>query len=100
MYPDRELIRLAAHKAALRRSIGFHRIQCVQAAARLAQPLHWLDRALAFWRRLPTLARVAAIPLGLVVARSILPQHRLLGSLLRWGPLVLGAVRGIRLGAK
>ena len=96
MYPDRELIRLAAHKAALRRSIGFHRIQCVQAAARLAQPLEWLDRMLAFWRRLPSFARVAVVPLGLIVARTVFPRMKILGSLMRWGPLILGAVRGLR----
>ena len=95
MYPQRELIRLAAHKAALRRGIAFRRAQCAEAAARLAQPLAWLDRMRAFWRRLAPLAPLAALPLGFLAARIIFPRSKILGSLVRWGPLVFGAVRGI-----
>lgn len=95
MYPQRELIRLAAHKAALRRGIAVHRAQCLAAAARAAQPLEWLDRALAFWRRLSPLALLAAVPLGFLVQRTVAPRLKFLGSLVRWGPLVFGAMRGI-----
>ena len=95
MYPQRELIRLAAHKAALRLGIALRRAQCAEAAARLAQPVAWLDRMLAFWRRLSPLAPLAALPLGFLASRIIFPRAKILGSLLRWGPLVFGAVRGI-----
>lgn len=96
MYPDRELIQLAAHKAALQRDIALRRAQCAQAAARVAQPVAWLDRMLAFWRRLSPLAQFAAVPLGLLVQRTVFPRLKILRSLVRWGPLVLGTVRGIR----
>ena len=92
MYPDRELTRLAAYKAALRRDIALRRTQCAEAAARVAQPLEWLDRMLAFWRRLSPLVKFAALPLGFLLKRSLAPRTRILGTLLRWGPPVLGAV--------
>jgi hypothetical protein len=95
MYPDRELTRLAATKAALRRDIALHRSQCAKAAARAAQPLEWLDRMLAFWRRLPPLARFAAMPLGLLVRHTVFPRLKILRALVRWSPLVFGAVRVI-----
>jgi hypothetical protein len=95
MYPDRELTRLAAHKAALQRNIALRRAQCVEAAARVAQPLEWLDRMLLFWRRLSPLAQFAAVPLGILVQRTVFPRVKILRSLVRWGPLVFGAVRGI-----
>jgi hypothetical protein len=92
MYPDRELTRLAAYKAALRRGIALRRAQCAVAAARVAQPLEWLDRMLAYWRRLSPFVKFAALPLGFLLKRSLAPRTRVLGTLLRWGPPVLGAV--------
>ena len=95
MYPAWELRRLAAHKSALRKRIVLRRVTCAQAAARLARPVAWLDRAVAFWRRLHPLVKFAAVPLGLLVQRAVFPRRGLLGSLLRWGPLVFGAVRSL-----
>jgi hypothetical protein len=100
MYPDRELIRLAAGKAALRRDIALRRVQCAAAAARVAQPFDWLDRALAFWRRLSPLTQFAAVPLGLLFQRTVFPRRKLLRSLVRWGPLAFGAMRVISRAAK
>ena len=94
MYPQRELIRLGVHKAAMRRRIGRRRIACASAASQALRPVAWLDGALALWRRVSPLARFAAIPLGLLLKRSASPRPRLLGALLRWGPLALSAVRG------
>ena len=95
MYPQRELTRLAAYKTALRGNIARHRSQCAEAAARVAQPLAWLDRMLACWRRLSTFGPLAVVLLGWVVTRTVFPRRKILGSLLRWTPLVLGLVRGI-----
>lgn len=96
MYPDRELTRLAARKAALRRDIARRRAQCAEAAARVARPLEWLDRMLAFWRRLSPFAQFAAVPLGFLVQRTVFRRLKILRSLVRWGPLVFSAVRGIQ----
>ncbi len=95
MYPQSELTRLASHKAVLLRRVAARRAQCIQATARLVQPLEWLDQALSFWRRVAPFARFASVPLGFLFKRSAAPRIRILGSLLRWGPLVLGAVRGL-----
>ena len=95
MYPEPELTRLAAHKAVLQRRIAHRRIQCVEAATQVLRPFAWLDRMLAVWRRLTPLAQFAAIPLGFLVRRTVFPRFKTLGSLLRWGPLVFTAIRGI-----
>lgn len=95
MYSDRELIRLAAYKASLRRRIAFRRTECAVLASRLTRPVAWLDRALAFWRRLSPFTQFATVPLGLLVSRAVLPRRGLLGALARWGPFAYGAVRGI-----
>ena len=100
MYPERELTRLALRKAALQRTIALHRAQCAGAAARAARPLAWVDRMLAWWRRLPPLATIAAAPLGWLITRSLFPRLKTLGPLLRWGPLVLGAGRSLSAAAK
>ena len=98
MYPERELSRLAAHKLYLRRNLALRRTACVQAAAAVARPLHWLDRAVTAWRQISPLARLAAVPLGLLVTRPALARLKFLGPILRWGPLVFSAVRGWRAG--
>jgi len=95
MYPQEEIIRLAACKDTLRRRIALRRVECAEAAARVTQPLEWFDRALAFWRRLTAFAPFAAVPLGFVIQRAIFPRRKMLGSVLRWAPLVVGAMRGI-----
>jgi hypothetical protein len=93
MYPDRELSRLAAHKVALRQNIADHRAQCAAAAARATQPLAWVDRMLALWRRLSPLAEFTAVPLSLLVQRAVSPRLKILRTLVRWSPLVFGVVR-------
>lgn len=95
MYPRRELSRLAAHQAVLRRRIAGRRAACRAAAATALQPVVWLDRLLALARRFAPLAPLAAVPLGFLFKRSRAARPRLLGTLLRWAPLVLGAVRGL-----
>jgi hypothetical protein len=95
MYPQRELRALAARKAELRQRIFERRVECAAAATRLAQPIEWLDRAWEQWRRLSPVLKLAAVPLVLLLKRLIAPRTRVLGSILRWGPLAYGAVRGL-----
>ncbi len=78
MHPQRELNRLAARKAALRCDIATRRAQCAEAAAALARPFAWLDRALVLVRRL---APFVAVPLGLLAARAVLPRLKFFSSL-------------------
>jgi hypothetical protein len=93
MYPQQELNQLAVCKAVLRRDIARRRVQCAAAAARVAQPLEWMDRMLAIWRQISPLAQFAAAPLGLLVRRIVFPHGKILRTLMRWSPLVFGAVR-------
>jgi hypothetical protein len=95
MYPQAELNRLALYKVGLRRDIAYRRRECAAAAARVVRPLEWLDRAVAFLRRLSPLAKFAAVPLGFLVSRSVIPRIKILGPLLRWGPVAFAAVRGV-----
>jgi hypothetical protein len=67
MYPDRELARLAVRKAELRGSITLHRLHCAQAAGRVTEPLVWLDRALALWRKFSPIAKLASVPIGVLL---------------------------------
>lgn len=93
MYPDCELNRLAAYKVDLRRSIALHRVRCVEAATQVARPFVRLDRMAAFWKRLSPLARVAAMPLGLLATRVVFPKLKILPVLLRWVPSALDVAR-------
>ncbi len=93
MYAHRELIRLSVHKGILRRRIARRRAECVTAAAGLLRPVAWLDRAIALWRRFAPFAPLAAVPLGFLFKRAAAPRASVLGALLRWGPVLFGAVR-------
>ena len=95
MYPQRELIRLTAYKAALQRDIARDRAICVAAASHVARPFELLDQILDLWRRISPLAAFAAVPLGFLFQRTVFPRLKILRSLMRWGPLVFTAVRSI-----
>jgi hypothetical protein len=95
MYPQRELIRLAAQKASLQRDIAMRRVQCAEAAARVARPLEWLDRVAAFWRKFSPIIQISALPLGFLAKRAFFPRFKFLATLARWGPLAVGAIRGV-----
>jgi hypothetical protein len=91
MYAQRELIRLSVHKAALRRRIALRRVELTRAVV----PLAWFDRAVALWRRLSPLAVIAAVPIAFLITRKRSPRFKMVGSILKWAPLVFGAVREI-----
>lgn len=94
MYPQRQLTALAWHKARLRQRITHRRAACGEAATQLARPFVWLDRMMALARKVQPFALMAAVPLGFLLQRSSAPRPRLLGTLLRWGPIVASAIRG------
>jgi len=96
MYPQQELIRLATYKAGLRSRIADRRAACAAAATLAAQPVAWLDRAVELWRKFAPLAPLVAIPLGFLGARKLFPRLKTLGTVLRWTPLLFGAVRGFK----
>jgi hypothetical protein len=40
------------------------------------------------------------VPAGLLVQRFVFPRRKILRTLVRWGPLVFGAIRGINRAVK
>lgn len=95
MYPHGELAELQRRKAALRRRIAASRVACTVHAAGVMRPLRWIDQAVAWWRQLQPLVRLTAVPLGFLAVRSFGRRFRLMGALLRWGPLALNVLRGL-----
>ena len=93
MYPHGELNQLALHKAALQLRIGIRRFECGRAAAGVERPLAWLDRTIAFWRKISPIAKLAAVPVALLLKRALLPRAGVLVTLLRWTPTIFGAGR-------
>jgi hypothetical protein len=95
MYPAAELTELAARKSRLRRAIAVSRLQCVAAAAEIARPIGVADHLVAQWHKISPFAKIAAVPLGFVLRRRLMPLRRtgLLGQALKWMPTVLGAAR-------
>lgn len=96
MYPSTELDILAVRKMLVCSRIHMRRGQCVTAAARIAQPLSWVDRAWAQWRTISPLVKLAAVPLGFTLKKRFLPKGGkggLIGNLMRWAPLAIGAWR-------
>lgn len=95
MYPTAELTELARRKAVLHARISANRSRCATLADEVARPLDWLDRVIAQWRRIPPMAKVAALPLGLLLRRVVFPQKKLhvFGRVMRLVPMVMSAVK-------
>jgi hypothetical protein len=100
MYPQQDLIRIALHKAALRHSIALNRERIVEATSRVSKPVAFADRALAFWRDLSPIVRISAVPLGVVATRALFPRLRILRTVVRWSPLVIAAMRALKVREK
>jgi predicted KAP-like P-loop ATPase len=95
MYPDGDLNQLAVHKLALRQRIFVRRRQSIVAANRIAQPFEKVDRIIAQWRRISPVAKLAAVPMAFLFKRALFPRAKILGTLLRWGPVAFKVVRGL-----
>lgn len=96
MYPDGELTRLERHKLTLRRGILARRGHCILAAEQLAGPITKLDRAVAQWRRISPATKMAALPLAFVLKRALFPRAKIIGTVLKWGPVALKVFRGLK----
>lgn len=96
MYPAEELKQLARRKLTISGRIAVHREECAGHLAIIVRPLAWLDRARFRWQRVSPLAKIAAIPLFLLVRRAIFPKTSLFRSLLQWTPFLLSRLRAGR----
>jgi hypothetical protein len=95
MYPAGELNLLLARKAALRRRIASHRLQCMEDAMAIARPLALIERIFEAWKKIRPWVKLAGVPAALLLARSFGGRFRRMRSLLRWVPLVLSIFRGV-----
>jgi len=95
MYPSGELTSLARYKAGLRFRIARRRLEFAEAMSQVERPLSWLDRALALWRKIRPIAKLAAIPLALLLRRKIFRHLGFFGSLVRWAPIAFTATRAV-----
>ena len=96
MYPDNELTRLAGYKNVLQRRIQSRREECAEAYEAAVRPLEWLDRAIAWWRKVSPLAKVTAIPLAFILKKTVFRRTKILGTLFRWGPIAFQVFRSFR----
>jgi hypothetical protein len=85
---------LAARRIALQAAIDTQRLATATLVTRAFSPLQTLDQVQTAWRRLPTFAIAGAWPLGWFVQRAF-PQAKVLGTILRWSPAALGALRAL-----
>ena len=93
MYPQPELNRLEGRKYELRARIRRQRACCAEAAARVTQPLRWLDQLMALWRSFGPLVLASAIPLGLLAHCRVAPRMKSLRTWLQWAPAAMSVVR-------
>ena len=98
MYPSGELSNLARRKAVLQARISLDRLRCVALAAEVARPINWLDRALNQLRKISPIVKLAAVPLGLLLSRAVLPgkKRNLMGGAVRLLPLLASALKMFR----
>lgn len=97
MYPAGELARLEERKRLLRQRIALTRLECTVYAAEAAKPLEWIDRARLAWQRIAPVAKVAAVPLALLLGRRWKHRHprssSALGGVWRLLPVILGVMK-------
>lgn len=96
MYAQRELTRLAFRKTLLARRIHARREVCAEQIAEVTKPLGWLDSLRTQWNHVSPVAKVAAVPLGLLIKKAFFPKAHLFGSLIRWAPVAVSVFRSVR----
>ena len=95
MYPAAELNDLAARKAVVRARVSVDRLRCATYAADAARPLQLLDRVITQWKRIPPFAKIAVLPLGLLLRQAVLPGKKvhLAGRVMRLLPVAMSAIK-------
>ncbi|MDB6094661.1 MAG: hypothetical protein JWM32_2223 [Verrucomicrobia bacterium] len=96
MYPAGELDELALRKRLLRSSIARNRWEMREAAVELVRPLEWVDRVIAKWRQISPFMKIAAVPLGFMLKKSIFPRIGIFSSLIKFAPMAFSMFRSFR----
>lgn len=87
MYPTRELTELAARKRLLQARIGLGRLQIMATAQELTRPVAAIDRGVEFVRKLAPVAKLLAVPAGLLLGRAFTRRAPLPGGRRRGGKI-------------
>lgn len=90
MYPQAELTILARRKRALLLRIADRRDACVAQVKTLAHPFRWIGAVRRVWSAVSPFAKLAALPVGLVLARKLSPWF---GRWVRWAPAAMQVYR-------
>ncbi len=95
MYPSGVLTALARRKTVLRARISLDRERCVEFAGEVTKPLDWLDRVIELWRKIPAVTKLAALPLALLLHRTVLPGKKIpfIRRAIRFMPVVINVVK-------
>lgn len=93
MFADPRMTELALRRSAVEARIARRRRECAEALEELARPLRWIDRGRERWRRLSPWIRVSAVPVGLLLVRTVLGRRRGVGLILRWLPVATSLAR-------
>ena len=104
MFGSAQLTALAARKAFLRERLALRRARAVIEARRVARPLHVADALWQRWRQLSPLVKALGLPWALWTGRRLVRRRRtaagLVGTALRFAPLVLAAFRAFKRGRR
>ena len=90
MYPQAELTILERRKQTLLMRIAIRRVICETQVKTLAHSLRWIGTVRRFWNAVSPVAKLAAFPAGLLLARRVSPG---LGRWLHWAPAAVRVYR-------
>lgn len=93
MASDPQLIELSSRRAALHVRIARRRVECAEAWHEASRPLVWIDRGRERWRLSSPWLKLAVVPVGMAVVRTVLGRGRRLGQALRWLPVATSLAR-------
>ena len=95
MYAAAELSDLDARKAVVRARVSVGRLRCATSAAQAARPLHLIDRVIIQWRRIPPIAKIAVLPLELLLLQAVLARKKvhLVGRVMRLLRVAMSAIK-------
>ncbi len=93
MYPHPDLTILAVKKHALMHRIRVRREECAVHVHEVLKPAEWAAGMYAKWQAVSPFTKLAAVPLGLLVTRKLMPK---IGTLIGWAPMALKVFRAFR----
>jgi len=93
MYPQPDLRLLAVRKRALVHLIRARREECADYTHEVLKPAEWASGVYAKWQAISPFTKLAAVPIGLMLTRKLMPK---IGGLVSWVPIALNLFRTFR----